>query len=133
MAKKSEKRKTTATRAKAATRKTSRGKKPVDVKTSLKPRATPAGVYDGHHLANVIQAGTGSSKRAAKRTLKAVLDSVMLSLKKNKKVGLYGFGTFEVVKRRARKGRNPATGEAIKIKASKRVRFRAGRMLKRGI
>jgi DNA-binding protein HU-beta len=61
------------------------------------------------------------------------LDSVVLSLKKNKKVGLYGFGTFEVVKRRARKGRNPATGEAIKIKASKRVRFRAGAMLKRGI
>ncbi len=96
-------------------------------------RATPPGVYDGHHLANVIQAGMGSSKQAAKRTLNAVLDSVMLSLKKNKKVVLYGFGTFEVVKRRARKGRNPATGEAIKIKASKRVRFRAGRTLKSGI
>ncbi len=57
----------------------------------------------------------------------------MVSLKKNKKVGLRGFGTFEVVKRRARKGRNPGTGEAIKIKASKRVRFRAGATLKRGI
>ncbi len=133
MAKKSAKRKTASTRAKAATRKTARGKNPGSVTTSLKPRATPAGVYDGHHLANVIQAGTGSSKQAAKRTLKAVLDSVMLSLKKNKKVGLYGFGTFEVVKRRARKGRNPATGEAIKIKVSKRVRFRAGAKLKRGI
>ena len=133
MAKKSAKRKTATTRAKAATRKTARGKKPGSVTTSPKPRATPAGVYDGHHLANVIQAGTGSSKQAAKRTLNAVLDSVRLSLKKNKKVGLYGFGTFEVVKRRARKGRNPGTGEAIKIKASKRVRFRAGATLKRGI
>ncbi len=133
MAKKSEKRKTTATRAKAATRKTSRGKKPVDVKTSLKPRATPAGVHDRQHLANVIQAGTGSSKQAAKRTLNAVLDSVVLSLKKNKKVQFAGFGTFEVLKRRAHKGRNPGTGEAIKIKASKRVRFRAGATLKRGI
>ncbi len=77
------------------------------------PSATPAGVYHGQHLANVIQAGTGCSGQAAKRTLKAVLDSVGLSLKKNKKVGLYGFGIFEVVIRRARKGRNPATGEAI--------------------
>ncbi len=133
MAMKSAKRKSTATRAKAATRKTEPRKKPVSVTTSPKPRATPTGVYDGHHLANVIQAGTGSSKQAAKRTLNAVLDSVMLSLKKNKKVQFAGFGTFEVVKRRARKGRNPATGEAIKIKASKRVRFRAGATLKRGI
>ncbi len=133
MAKKSAKRKSATTRAKAATRKTSRGKKPGSAKSSLKPRATPADVYDGHHLASIIQAGTGSSKQAAKRTLKAVLDSVMLSLKKNKKVGLYGFSTFEVVKRRARKGRNPATGEAIRVKASKRVRFRAGRTLKSGI
>ncbi len=133
MAKKSVKRKSATTRAKAATRKTPRGKKPGSVKTSLKPRAAPAGVYDGHHLASIIQAGTGSSKQAAKRTLNALLDSVVLSLKKNKKVQLYGFGAFEVVKRRARKGRNPATGEAIKIKASKRVRFRAGATLKSGI
>ncbi len=101
--------------------------------TSLKPRATPVGVYDGHHLANVIQAGTGSSKQAAKRTLNAVLDSVMLSLKKNKKVQFAGFGTFEVLKRRAHKGRNPATGEAMRVKAKKRVHFRAGATLKRGI
>ncbi len=133
MATKSVKRKSATTRAKAATRKISRGKKPGSVKTSLRPRATPAGVYDGHHLASIIQAGTGSSKQAAKRTLNALLDSIVLSLKKNKKVQLYGFGAFEVVKRRARKGRNPATGEAIKIKAKKRVRFRAGATLKRGI
>ncbi len=133
MAKKSAKRKTASTRAKAATRKTARGKKLGSVKTSPKPRATPAGRSDRRHLASVIQAGTGCSGRAAKRTINAVLDSVVLSLKKNKKVGLYGFGTFEVVKGRARKGRNPATGETIKIKASKRVRFRAGATLKRGI
>ncbi len=133
MAKKSAKRKSATTRAKAATRKTSRGKKPGSVKTSLKPRATPAGVYDGHHLANVIQAGTGCSGQAAKGTINAVLDSVVLSLKKNKKVQFAGFGTFEVLKRRAHKGRNPGTGEAIRVKASKRVRFRAGATLKRGI
>ncbi len=133
MAKKSEKRKTAATRAKAATPKTSRGKKLGSVTTSLKARATPAGVYDRQHLANVIQAGTGCSGQAAKRTLNAVLDSVVLSLKKNKRVQFAGFGTFEVVMGRARKGHNPATGEAIKIKAKKRVRFRAGATLKRGI
>ncbi len=133
MAKKSAKRKSATTRAKAATRKTAPRKKPGSVKTSPKPRATPTGVPDRQHLANVIQAGTGCSGNAARRTLNAVLDSVVLSLKKNKKVQFTGFGTFEVVKWRARKGRNPATGEAIKIKACKRVRFRAGATLKRGI
>ncbi len=133
MAKKSAKRKSATTRTKAAKRKTSPGKKPGGAKLSLKPRATPAGVYDRQHLAHVIQAGTGCSGQAAKRTLNAVLDSVALSLRKNKRVQFAGFGTFEVVKRRARKGLNPATGEAIKIKASKRVRFRAGATLKSGI
>jgi DNA-binding protein HU-beta len=133
MAKKSAKRKSATTRAKAATRKTSRGKKPGSVSTSLKPRATPAGISDRQHLANVVQTGTGCSGQAAKRTLNAVLDSVVLSLKKNKRVQFAGFGTFEVLIRRAHKGRNPATGEAMRIKAKKRVRFRAGATLKRGI
>ncbi len=133
MAKKSAKRKSAATRAKAATRTTAPRKTPVSVKTSLKPRATPPGVHDRQHLASVIQAGTGCSGQAAKRTLNAVLDSVVLSLKKNKRVTFAGFGTFEVVKRQAHKGRNPGTGEAIRVKASKRVRFRAGATLKSGI
>ncbi len=133
MAKKSAKRKTATTRAKAATRKASRGKKPGSVKTSPNPRATPIGIYDRQHLANVIQAGTGCSGQAAKRTLNAVLDSVVLSLKKNKRVQFAGFGTFGVLIRRAHKGRNPATGEAMRIKAKKRVRFRAGATLKSGI
>ncbi len=133
MAKKSAKRKSATTRAKAATRKTAPGKKPGSVTTSPKPRATPAGVRDRQHLENVIQAGTGCSGQAAKRTLNAVLDSVVLSLKKNKRVKFAGFGTFEVVKRQAHKGRNPGTGEAIRVKASKRVRFRAGATLKSGI
>ncbi len=130
MAKKSARGKRAVAKTKAATRKTSPGKKPVSMRSALKPGATPAGVYDRQHLADVIQAGTGCSGQAARRTLDAVLDSVMLSLKKNKKVQFAGFGTFEVVKRRARKGRNPATGEAIWVKAKKRVRFRAGTTLK---
>ena len=88
---------------------------------------------DKDHLISVIQAGTGASKKSVGETLDALLETVTLSLKKNKKVQLYGFGFFEVVKRKARKGRNPATGEAIRIKASKGLRFKAGTKLKGGI
>ena len=98
-----------------------------------KLKATPAGTRDKDFFISVIQAGTGASKKAAGETLDALLETITLSLKKNKKVQLFGFGSFEVVKRKARKGRNPATGEAIRIKASKGVRFKAGTKLKGGI
>ena len=102
-------------------------------KAAARLTATPAGSSDKDHLISVIQSGTGSSKKAATDTLAAVLGTVGASLKKNQKVQLVGFGTFEVVKRRARKGRNPATGAAIRIKASKGVRFKAGTKLKGGL
>ena len=54
----------------------------------------------------------------------AILGTITTSLKKNQRVQLAGFGTFKVSKRAARKGRNPRTGEAIKIKASKTVAFK---------
>jgi DNA-binding protein HU-beta len=101
--------------------------------SSPKLKAAPVGTRDKDHLISVIQAGTGASKKAAGETLDALLETVTLSLKKNKKVQLIGFGSFEVVKRKARKGRNPATGEAIRIKASKGVRFKAGTKLKGGV
>ena len=63
----------------------------------------------------------------------ALLGTITTSLKKNQRVQLAGFGTFTVSKRGARKGRNPRTGEAIKIKASKSVRFKAGRTLKNSV
>jgi len=66
-----------------------------------KLKATPAGTRDKDHLISVIQAGTGASKKAASETLDALLETVTLSLKKNKKVQLYGFGSFELVKRKA--------------------------------
>lgn len=96
-------------------------------------KATPAALSDKQHLVDVIQAGTGSTKKAAQETLNAVLATVTASLKKNKRFQLVGFGTFDVAKRRARMGRNPATGEKIRIKASRRVRFRAGAELKSSI
>ncbi|MGB0370028.1 MAG: HU family DNA-binding protein [Opitutales bacterium] len=74
--------------------------------------------------------GDETSKAAAERAVEAVLDSIKKGVKKDKSVQLIGFGTFEVVKRAARTGVNPQTGEKIKIKASKAVKFKAGSGLK---
>ena len=73
------------------------------------------------------------SKVAAAKALGAMLDGVKTSLKKGLKVSLVGFGTFSVSKRKARKGRNPKTGEAIKIAAAKVPKFTAGKGLKDAI
>ena len=70
------------------------------------------------------------SKAAAGRALDATLAAIKASLKKGGEVGLVGFGTFYVAKRAARSGRNPQTGAAIKIKAAKVPKFRAGKALK---
>jgi len=70
------------------------------------------------------------SKAEAERILNAFLDTVKKDLKKGNKVTLIGFGTFSVVKRAARKGRNPKTGAALKIAAKKVPKFTAGKELK---
>ncbi|MCR5654666.1 MAG: HU family DNA-binding protein [Lachnospiraceae bacterium] len=70
------------------------------------------------------------SKKDAEKALKAFTDVVGKELKKGGKVQLVGFGTFEVVKRAAREGRNPQTGKTMKIKASKAPKFKAGKALK---
>jgi DNA-binding protein HU-beta len=71
------------------------------------------------------------SKTAATAALNSFVDSVTKTLKKKDgKVTLVGFGTFSKSKRKARKGRNPQTGEVIKIKASTTVKFKAGKKLK---
>lgn len=67
------------------------------------------------------------------KAINAVLNGISKGLKKDKNVQLIGFGTFLVRTRKARKGRNPQTGEAIKIKASKTVGFRVGKKLKETI
>ena len=73
---------------------------------------------------------TGLTKKDAEAALKAFTDTVSKQLKKGDKVQLVGFGTFEVTKRAAREGRNPQTGKAMKIKASKAPKFKAGKALK---
>jgi DNA-binding protein HU-beta len=77
--------------------------------------------------------GAEATKRAAGDALEAVLDAVSKAVKKDGVVQLIGFGTFKVAKRAARTGRNPKTGEALKIKASKSVRFVASSALKKSL
>ncbi len=72
-------------------------------------------------------------KAAAADTLNALAATISEVLKAGERVGWTGFGTFSVTKRAARKGRNPATGKAIKIKASRSPRFKAGKTLKDSI
>lgn len=84
-------------------------------------------------LIDAIADSADLSKASAARALEATLDSVSKSLKKGDSVTLVGFGTFLVRKRAARTGRNPKTGEAIKIKASKVPAFKAGKALKDAI
>lgn len=74
--------------------------------------------------------GKDVSKAQAERAVEAVVDGIKGSLKKGKAVQLVGFGTFKVVQRKARTGVNPKTGDKIKIKASKNVKFSAGKDLK---
>ena len=81
-------------------------------------------------LVAAVAAKTGETKKAAEASVDAFVAAVKESLKKGEKVQLVGFGSFEVRKRAARKGRNPQTKEEIKIPASKAPVFRAGKQLK---
>ncbi len=81
-------------------------------------------------LIAAIAAKTGATKKSAEEALNAFVDVVTDALKKGDKVQLVGFGSFEVIKRAARKGRNPQTKEEIKIPASKAPKFKAGKALK---
>ena len=81
-------------------------------------------------LIAAIAAKTGDTKKAAEASVNAFIDVVTEALTEGDKVQLVGFGSFEVRKRAARKGRNPQTKEEIKIPASKAPVFKAGKALK---
>jgi DNA-binding protein HU-beta len=81
-------------------------------------------------LIAAVAAKTGDTKKSAEEAVNAFVSAVSESLKKGEKVQLVGFGSFEVRKRAARKGRNPQTKEEIKIPASKAPVFKAGKALK---
>ena len=80
-------------------------------------------------LVAAIAEKTELSKKDAEKALKAFTDVVADELKKGEKIQLVGFGTFEVAERPAREGRNPKTGESMKIPASKAPKFKAGKAL----
>jgi DNA-binding protein HU-beta len=81
-----------------------------------------------NEVANVV-----STKKEAQAAVDCVLESISQALKKDDVVTLVGFGTFKVVKRKARLGRNPQTGAEIKIGASKAPKFVAGKALKEAV
>ncbi len=81
-------------------------------------------------LISAISEKTNVSKKSAEESINAFVEVVSEALKENEKVQLIGFGTFEVRKRAARKGRNPQTGLDIKIPASNAPVFKAGKALK---
>lgn len=81
-------------------------------------------------LIEAIVKATDLKKKDAEAALGAVIDAVQGALKKGDKVQLVGFGTFETKKRKAREGRNPKTGETIKIAACKYPSFSAGKAFK---
>ena len=81
-------------------------------------------------LIRAMATKTGQTQKDTEASLIAFMDVVMESLVKNERVGLVGFGTFEVSERAAREGRNPQTGETMILKASKTPRFKASKAFK---
>ena len=79
---------------------------------------------------SAVSDAAGLTKVDAGRAVEAVIKVIEKALKKGDSVSLVGFGTFQVRKRAARTGRNPKTGDTIKIKASKNPAFKAGKALK---
>lgn len=80
-------------------------------------------------LVEKVAKDAGISKAAAEKAVNSFTGAVTASLKKGESVTLIGFGTFSVAQRAARTGRNPATGETLKIKAKKLAKFKAGKAL----
>lgn len=84
-------------------------------------------------IAEVIQDSAGLTGIAANRAASDLIEAIVQELKKNGRFTLPSFGTFIVRKTKARKGLNPRTGESIKVKAGKTVRFKASPTLKRAV
>ena len=83
-----------------------------------------------NHIADSVE---GLSKKDAAAALDSVVEAISSALANDERVSIPGFGSFIVSERAARMGRNPKTGEAIQIQASKNVRFKAGKDLKESL
>jgi len=119
-------------------------KKPAPAKAAAKPAAKKAAAAKApaakaaptitlKHLAADLAEAHEMSKKASEAMLSGMVDLVAKHLKKGDKVRITGLGILQVKKRAARMGRNPATGEAIKIKASKKLAFRPAKEIKEAI
>ena len=97
-----------------------------------KKAATPTTVTL-KHLAAAIAEDQELSKKQAEAIMNDLVDQITKHLKKGERIRIVGLGILQVRKRAARMGRNPATGEAIQIKASKKVAFRAAKELKEAV
>jgi DNA-binding protein HU-beta len=84
-------------------------------------------------IAKVLQQSTEVTGAAANRATNDLIDAIVKDMKKNGKFTLPSFGTFTVRKTKARKALNPRTGESIKVKAGKTVRFKASPVLKKSV
>ncbi|MBA7669214.1 DNA-binding protein HU [subsurface metagenome] len=76
---------------------------------------------------------TGLTKRASREAVDAIISAITDSLTREERVTLVGFGSFQVMERKARKGRNPQTGRELQIPAKKVPKFKAGRGLKEAV
>ncbi|MBI3769673.1 MAG: HU family DNA-binding protein [Deltaproteobacteria bacterium] len=81
-------------------------------------------------LIESISSKVDLQKSTAERIVNTIFDDIVAALKNGDKVNISGFGTFQVSDRKARIGRNPKTGEAIQISASRSAKFKPGKMLK---
>ncbi|RJP45640.1 HU family DNA-binding protein [Candidatus Parcubacteria bacterium] len=81
----------------------------------------------------VMKAAGLETKALAHKVVEALFDTIVKTMARGEDVAITGFGTFRVVKRAAREGRNPKTGEKIQIKASTKPKFRAGKLLKEAV
>ncbi len=103
---------------------------------SKKPAAKPAAkaaTVTLKHIGNALAEAHNMPKKQANEVLSDMIGMITTHLKKGARIRIGGFGVLQVRKRPARMGRNPATGEAIKIKASKKVAFRAAKELKESV
>jgi DNA-binding protein HU-beta len=100
-------------------------------KKSGSPSASP--ILTLRHIAEQLSEAHELPKRQANEMLTQVIEMIAKSLKKGDKIRLSGLGILQVRKRAARTGRNPQTGEPIKIKASKKIAFRPAKELKEAI
>ncbi|PVE23306.1 HU family DNA-binding protein [Microvirga sp. KLBC 81] len=119
--------------AKAAASKTTAKAAVKAVKKAAKGPATTNGILTLRHIAEALSEMHELPKRQVNEMMTQVIDFIAKSLKKGEKIRLTGLGILQVRKRAARMGRNPQTGEPVKIKASKKIAFRAAKDLKESI